>query len=400
MFTKSKNEITFSDVEDFCREFGEGVRVEYKQEVKHIPKIVSSFANTQGGIFIIGVETDKATNKVTSIPGIPKRGGLEEQIIQSAITGIYPAVLPEVIILEVPTNPNHVVVVVRVEESMQAPHAIQNSTTVYIRMGSVTQPYELAEIDRIEYLLKRREDSQIVVRQILARIEGRVSIFTSKKERKGMIEYDVVQPDLTLIAHPIFPYRPMISLRNIYTFAINQRWIGSANLHRVSDGVLKLTINRDSYYYWELNQYGIVYHRLNLSKIPRKSSNTEQNEKGYLSFEEIVASIGRLLECAKAFFEGCEYLGNIEISAQLQNVLHEELLYVDNPLYEPGRNCCYDLTVSASTFTMIQELSKEDRFISIIDELAEQILWSFNSTPPNANRKQWVERILRENNLL
>lgn len=46
MFTKSKDEITFSDVEDFCREFGEGVRVEYKREAeevkKHIPKIISS----------------------------------------------------------------------------------------------------------------------------------------------------------------------------------------------------------------------------------------------------------------------------------------------------------------------------------------------------------------------
>ena len=35
--------------------------------------------------------------------------------------------------------------------------------TVYIRPGSITQPYklELAEIDRIEYMLKSREDSQI-----------------------------------------------------------------------------------------------------------------------------------------------------------------------------------------------------------------------------------------------
>ena len=58
MFTKSAADITFSDIEEFCREFGEGVRVEYKQEIQHVPKIVSSFANTLGGIFIIGVQAN------------------------------------------------------------------------------------------------------------------------------------------------------------------------------------------------------------------------------------------------------------------------------------------------------------------------------------------------------
>ncbi len=64
MFTKSKDQITLADVEDFCREFPEGVRVEYKREIRNIPKIVSSFANTLGGIFIIGVEADQIDNKV------------------------------------------------------------------------------------------------------------------------------------------------------------------------------------------------------------------------------------------------------------------------------------------------------------------------------------------------
>ena len=47
MFTKLAADITFSDVEEFCRQFGEGVRVEYKREIQHIPKTVSAFANTQ-----------------------------------------------------------------------------------------------------------------------------------------------------------------------------------------------------------------------------------------------------------------------------------------------------------------------------------------------------------------
>ena len=98
MFTKRANEIDFNDIEVFCREWGEGVRVEYKREItqKSLPKIISSFANTQGGIFIIGVEMDENNKVIFPIHGIPNEGGIEERIVQSAISGIHPAVLPEV----------------------------------------------------------------------------------------------------------------------------------------------------------------------------------------------------------------------------------------------------------------------------------------------------------------
>ena len=163
MFTKEMNEIKFSDIQAFCSKWDEGVRVEYKREITHtIPKIISSFANTQGGIFIIGVETDKNNKAIIPIEGIANHDGLEERIVQCALTGIYPAVMPEVKICNVEGDEglsDRVVVVIRVDESPQAPHAIQNSTRVYIRTGSVTQPYELAEIARIEYLVKRRDES-------------------------------------------------------------------------------------------------------------------------------------------------------------------------------------------------------------------------------------------------
>ena len=46
MFTKPIDEITFEDVKSFCQVSAESVRVEYKKEIRHIPKIVSSFSNT------------------------------------------------------------------------------------------------------------------------------------------------------------------------------------------------------------------------------------------------------------------------------------------------------------------------------------------------------------------
>ena len=116
MFTKPIDEITFEDVESFCKEWPEGVRVEYKREVAEIkgkiPKIVSSFANYYGGIFFIGVKADKTKNEVIfPIQGIPpETPGIEERIQQSALRGIYPGVMPEVKIVDVPNSKNIVVV--------------------------------------------------------------------------------------------------------------------------------------------------------------------------------------------------------------------------------------------------------------------------------------------------
>ena len=79
MFTKLEADITFSDIEDFCREFGESVRVEYKQEIKHIPKIVSSFANALGGISLLVRKPIKTIKSYFPFRGYPIEGELKNR---------------------------------------------------------------------------------------------------------------------------------------------------------------------------------------------------------------------------------------------------------------------------------------------------------------------------------
>ena len=167
--------------------------------------MVSAFANTFGGIFLIGVESEQTKNEVIfPIQGIPNEPGFEERIQQSSLEGIYPAVIPEIKIIDVPHN-NNIIVIVRVDESIQAPHAIQNSKRTYIRTGSITEPYDLADMDRIAYMFKRREDSQENAKQILDRIDERAKRFCIQDK-----------PSLTVIAQPVYPYRPVITTSDIY----------------------------------------------------------------------------------------------------------------------------------------------------------------------------------------
>ena len=125
-------------------------------------------------IWIIGVKTDASTN-LPSFPldGMKRRGGVEEQIVQSAHSGIYPPITPDVRVFDVPGKPDHILAVVKVSESVEAPHAIENSTKVYVRNASTTEPYELADIDRIAYFIKRREQPERRREELINQIVSR-----------------------------------------------------------------------------------------------------------------------------------------------------------------------------------------------------------------------------------
>ena len=373
MFTKPIDEITFEDVESFCQQWAEGVHVEYKSDIEEvkgtIPKIASSFANTYGGILLIGVEADQKNNTVSSIPGIPQRNGIEEQIQQSALTGIYPGVIPEIKLVDVP-NSGNVVVVVRVDESVQAPHAIKEVTQVYIRVGSITQPYEykLAEMDRIAYMFKRREDSQVVARQILDRIEERISkLEPAWKNIGNILRLFSVFPTFTVIARPVFPYRPLTTISNIYELHRGPLWPP----RRVIGG--HFCYNEEEY--WELNEYGIIYHRVVLFIQP---------EDG-IDYGIFLWHINELIKRANALYVNCGYQGNIEVITHLRNIFGREL--IDTESYSYGQKITENLDAEAQSFDteglastqcLARDLESKDKRKDLVEDLTCQLLRAFN----------------------
>ena len=205
MFTTPLSQITYDQVLHFCETFAEGVRVEYKTEPANIPKVVSSFANTMGGVWVIGVAADKTTNRPILPPvGLKREPGIEERITQSALTGIHPGITPDVRVVDFPNQEDRVLVVVRVPESIEAPHAIQNATRVYIRNASTTAPVELSNIERIEYLLTRRRDAEAHRERLIERAAARSSYA------------NLVAPRVRVVVCPRFPRGTLFSCDELH----------------------------------------------------------------------------------------------------------------------------------------------------------------------------------------
>ena len=161
--------------------------------------------------------------------------------------------------------------------------------------------------------------------------------------------------------------------------------------------------HEDLYQYWELNEYGIVYHRITLD---RQTSTFAREAEEHLDFRQFVATIGELIQKAQFFYEKCEYLGNVEITVKLRKVFGEKLGFY-NLYNRPSRvkfdsikrQQCLDSQVLASTHCFPRDLVEREKFIGVVDQLTGQLLWAFNIDEP-AERKKFVEHILRDEKII
>lgn len=390
MFAKPVGNLKFSNVESFCKRFGEGVRVEYKENMpKNIPKTISAFANTLGGILILGVKTDKNNRAIIPIEGMKKQQGIEEKITDSSLHGIYPAVLPEVKIIDVPNMGNRIVVVVEVHESIEAPHAIENSTRVYIRTGSQSQPYELAEIDRIEYMLKRRQKPLEKKKRLLSMAENRY-VMNRQVQQQTVAKLSTLQ----IVVSVAFPYQPLISLEHLDRFVRNIPREDPARLFndyikRVHEGICSVIPWRDRYEYLEINQYGFVFWRGDIRKVNSEwKDGSSRDQVLYVSFPWLVADTGKMLHLADLFFAQCGYIGNVEVKLTINNILKEKLIYTDP--FEIGYEAT-DNQASGSGTYIAHEM--KTNLAAIVSNLMKGVLWVFNY---DAEKFRTIEQRVRK----
>jgi len=386
MFTTPTAAIDFARVEEFCRRFPEGVRVEYKEQLTKIPRVVSSFANSVGGVWIIGVETDSNNMPVFPIKGMPKTPGIEEQIVQSCITGIYPAITPEVKVIESPADRSRVVVVVKVFESIEAPHAIENSTKVFVRIASLTQPYDLADIDRIAYLLRRRVEPERRREELIASAVSRSAISDQL-------------PRIRILVSPVYPRGPIISLDELFRKAqeLSYQDGGSTymvNIRRSHNAVLSSKrVSPSMRHHFEADANGVVFCEDALELLTKSFRGQEFRGLRALTILYPVASVIRL---AQRLLIGrtTNLLVRVEIFGAVGLRLVVRGDYVD-PELAIRDLVCVDPHIEAST-PVILELLDHD-FVRVVATLLQQVYWAFNYVEQDM---AFVEHLLRVNRFI
>jgi len=163
IFVLELSQLTIDDIRLFCDQgFSEGLRIEYKKDFPKNLKLaetICAFANTEGGIILVGVEAEKTKNQPRAIPGTELKDGLEERVINICLSHISPVITLEVKVCDFKSDPSksesdRAVVFIRVRFSYAAPHYLLDNNEIKIRVGSRNS---LADLRTIEILIDRRE---------------------------------------------------------------------------------------------------------------------------------------------------------------------------------------------------------------------------------------------------
>lgn len=208
----------------------ENVRLEFKSEIpkeEQTLKKLSSFANTYGGLMLIGAE--EKDGKITNLCGVDEEPGYKQRIANWSFIKFNPPLAAEVSEPIQLTN-GKVCYVISVPESELAPHFINGRRGVWIRTDEFTNRFraELANENELQALFDRRRAVRERRDFNLQRARERFDAHITNRHTDTGGNLTKVGPILELWVTPRFPAR-QLCLQGELQQHLNQagfRWRG------------------------------------------------------------------------------------------------------------------------------------------------------------------------------
>ncbi len=373
LFTKEITSITFEDVVSFCKEQNpESINLDYKKDFpSHLEKIVSAFANTMGGLIIIGVEDEDSKPKLP-VTGLPYKEGYRERVNSIVLSNIYPPAFPKIQVCP-PVN-NKTFVVVRVPQSNVTPHYIRHRTQVYVRTDDINHPEALATADRIEWLRDRRKKSEELKEVLYASALER---YRNNLKLRKLNEIEFCEATISIV--PLYPTEPYKTPQEINQIRndIVARGYGFNEfpefLHRrpIRGGISNFFSHTKVDHYTEINEFGLIFHKENLGRGGETGvTGEEENTCTYIVC--ITRLIDLFLEASAKFYVKIGYWGLVEFKFSLEKMLGVNIFWDDTPLRNGPRSV--DEKLPWRKVYYIHEI--RDKRPKIVIDLLKDIVWS------------------------
>ena len=217
MFTGALADKTYDDLITFLQtDLPEGLRLDYKSNFpSKLEKTLAAMANTEGGVVLVGVEED-ADRPRYPMHGTPKGVDVDqavERVISKAYQAIREPLFPEVESIPIPEKPGKCVVVIRIQPSERAPHAVSNGEDVYVRVDSQAFQVERekrAEVEQLDWLFRRRTNQSGSVTAALERAEEAIGFGRQPPNDHFGVE---------LVVHPAVPHAQPLDIGQLSKLA-------------------------------------------------------------------------------------------------------------------------------------------------------------------------------------
>ncbi|OGZ32447.1 MAG: hypothetical protein A2V69_02405 [Candidatus Portnoybacteria bacterium RBG_13_40_8] len=419
IFTKPINELKLEDIQAFCEKgIKEGFNLDYKEAFpKDLAKIISAFANTSGGVVIIGIEEDDEGKPKLPIKGASFERGLDLKVINIILENISPPIFPEIGIIAFNDNDEEkAIIVIRVQQSHEAPHAIDNKKLIYIRTDNRNKQEEIATLEQIEWLLNKRKKSEELREQIYEiAIKRLQSLYKNGFLEEGYKDIPVPKGQGIISISPLFPKEPLIGVGELKNLCNDSKlWIHdyfgalgsfpSFNREPITtqQSVVSYKLSvRDGGcrpYYYEFNTLGLFLFQEIFGWESEKNDSDlkpEKNAEHTIWFYNIIAHLDLFLEVAERFYDKIGIWGLLKIKFILNDIFK---LQVKKPqsewFWSDNVHISHQDTLEIIKIITLQEF-KENR-LSILKDMIKEISLAFNYDFGDER----IEKYLKENHRL
>ncbi|HEX4321347.1 MAG TPA: ATP-binding protein [Acidobacteriaceae bacterium] len=384
MFGIPIEDVTYSALVSFL-ETGvrEGFALDFKIDFpSNLEKTLSAFANTYGGVILIGVDETTTCEAKFPIRGVELKPGLRERVLQIAMDAITPPMMPEVRVLEFRSNESlttedRAVVLVRVIESDNAPHAIDGGTTVYLRIDNVSKRFERkATIGELEWLANKRTRSLTEKARLLDSANQRTTALRSKRRNSHRAESYNRKGAMRLWTVPMFPRWPLVDKRELNgivsaaSIRVNTAFysLPDGQMQRVAGGISY----SGSYGYSEFQQQGLIFHEFDYWWDYYGISSTSNARRIYPKVTSTL--LWAVLQLSRRVYQRIGYSGFLEFRFEADDL--SECFFADQETYfahEGPR--LVESEVSLDRQFTVAEL--EDGLMKIAQDCQRELYWTF-----------------------
>lgn len=407
ILTKPLDTFTFLNIQAFAQEGrAEGVQLDYKKDFQSDEKtsqLVAAFANTRGGVIIIGVGENRGTGIPISWDGITE--GRHEEHVAQIMSNISP--IPAFEVYQTDAVNNKVFVLIRVFEGDETPYYPHNDSNLWIRTGSVKKSIDIASPEAAELLFRKSERAK------LARIhnENKATnnyqsyvVYGETQRQKEVIEereryeerkaghengaffppfVSQIQKDkvgvntamLTILLQPYFPHEDFVRPQaveqivqdtrihnDVYSFPIPNQW------ESIPNGMLCFDW-RGEMLCQQVFANGLVYSSHNILRV---GDGVRKTHIGWLTGELFITLKGGKEVWEKIGYQGT-LVGTMSIKG-LSGAIVEPI--VGNFISHSGRQSVFQ-EHSWSLKIDTQTLADEGKIRDYVTEITKDVHWSF-----------------------
>jgi hypothetical protein len=406
--------IDYGELERFCQEQPEeDVDLDYKVAFPNdLDRVICAFANTQGGMVLIGIAEEAKTRR-PEWPPVGLDGDADQarqRVLNIAFEAVYPPIEPEVRACPIPDSSRYVLLV-RVHQSNLL-HAVDRRSRIYVRSKDNNRGYALADLHQLQWLWDKRQAS-IRLRESLLDASHAHSSSPAIPFRDGVSPEEwTAAAHLTLSIVPAFPQLPIVSgARGLLDLLntvppVRSNWSGvdrkvpwQENVWRTTTSSVCLS-NRGHEYaaqFVELGDYGqllfdFLIHRQPVDRLPVPIHTAEECIYSYI----VLSSLDIAIKYAASVYEVLSFRSPIILAASLAGMAGLRLWFswpgsTNTLAMERLSPACPDNVIPVLSLEAFPDsFSGSSR--DFVTPAARRLVWSFGLGWSEDEIDHWLDR--------